>query len=1017
MAKLGPTGSTWVARLAAERQKERPSPGASGSAAATGVELEPTANLAVHRNHLVGLEGLWSEWAQLMGRRIGPDPALLRARAVAEQVLAQTVGGVPPAQRAAVVQAGLQSLLGLKALAGHPFLAPVVGVLARRVEGQRVRQARGLLSLSGQALEQLWPSAEEELRALLPRLEAQEGLVTTLHLALHLEEVLARSEAPLTLARERQIAQAVADFLVEEAPGNGLDLEGAARLAAAVDEAEAPGRRAEERLRAARILYRAQFAQILDDLEAQFAAEVELVPAARPIFESLERTLKVMVQGRGPPGPQRVAQVYHFRSEGLRYLQQYSSRLPILQANLQIIGRWLEALAPTPLAELGLHFAARLLRAGRGQPQDNLHFDLLPGRSAGEQAAGAIRATARLAGPGLSPALLEALVKLTGRTELGLLQFALCLGPEDLEWGDEHNVDLVKALADRPAWPSATDSNAALLAWPERRRRFWVAFRESGATPALGSRLAELAAGELSGEVASDLAEFGRVLTAAFPKVTLLDLWADDPEGPGLGRVLRRRSPSALLELWPNLVSALYADQLHRQEPSAQRRTLCFRLARAVGGAAPGGSRSAEVDPAMDSAARSARAEILQWVDGPQRIEPMSVAGRAELLRCAETIQTFFDHLGREPDPPPTGAGAEGPYFRTALHHVLRAVAVGAWPDARYDGPMAARLLAPLMAEQQLVWRQATAWASDDGWRPDREVLLCRARLTGGLHRLLAVMPGSPGPTSTDPRMGLKGSAQHRGLILVRREEQDRRVLLELSRCLDARGPGAATFDPALKITLGPARAVLLGLRQGGLAECTSVLARAAALEPRGGEGPYAIDDDRLSEFWCELPPGPNHPSGFRRGVTLTRAAEAHQRVVRVHQDGRRVALAGLMILSASWPGGRGPVLWLGPVEAQGGSTAEQRGLVEALAIHKAGLLGVPLVSTSASLLKAAARVGLTGRQVRVTLSLKSGGSGWVHLDGVVDGSAHWGTLEFGQHLEVQVDLQMILPRGGPPAE
>lgn len=1002
MVKLGPTGSTWVARLAAERQKQQPLASTPSFGDRSHGEPVISERLLPFRDHLPG--AWWPDWIRSNDAR---GPALQRARRVFEEVMARTLAVVTPDHRTPLVQVVLQSLRGFERLAGHPFLPPLLTLWARRVEGQLARRAQGRLLLSEAELEGLWPEAERWLGCWLDQVEGQEGVVTTLVLAHHLIEALARGEAPLTLARERVIAERVAEFLDAEAPGNGLDLEGAAGLAAAVDRAAAPGRRAEERLLVARGLHRGQFTQSQEDLEAQFAAEVELPPVARPIFESLQRTLRSMAQRGGLAGPLRVAEIYRRRSEALQYLQEQEERLPQLQANLQHLGRWLEALAPTPLAGPALHFAARLLLAGQGRPQDNLHLDLLIGRSPGEQAAGLIRALLRLSEVPPSPPLLDALGNLAGRRELGLLQFALCLGPEDLALGEEHNVDLVNGLATRPLWPSADHTNAALLAWLDRRRRFWGALREAGAQPLVASGVAERAASALSGEVAGDLAELARAITVAFPKVSLLDLWADDPEAPGLERALRRRSPGTLLELWPKLVSKLYAEQHHRQEPSLQRRALRLSWARANGAleTEPPQAPAAPLLPSLGPAA-----EVERWVDGPGRPEPMSPKGRAELLRCAETIALLREHLGDPSAPPPPGAGPEVPALQAALHHVLRAVAAGAWPEARYQGPVAARLLASLTPDQQLLWRQSTALSIGGGGRPDREVLLGRARLMEALPRLLAVTPASPGPGSPELRVGLKGSVEHRRLLHSERSGHDRQVLLELSRRLGDRGPGAATFDPALKFTLGPARGALLRLGQGGLAEYTSVLERAAALELPGDEGPYAIEDDRLSELWCDLSPGPNHPSGFRRGVTVTRAADAHQRVVRVHQGGRRVALAGLMVLAARWPGGQGAVLWLGPVEAQAESTALHRTLVEALAINKAELLGVPLVSTSALLLKTANRMGHSGRQLKVTLSLEGGATGWVHLDGVVDGSSPGSRAALGERREVQVDLQMVLP-------
>lgn len=1006
-----------MARLAAERQKERPSVSAPSVPDPSPVGAAPSERLLPYQNHLAG--GLWPEWMQATIAEGAPGSDLQRARRVVEEVLARTLGLLAPARRTALVQVVLQSWRRLDRLAGHPFLAPLLSLLARRVEGQLARRARGRLSLSETELEELWPEAESWLRGWLARVEGQEGVVTTVALAHHLSEALAGSEAPLTWARERIIAERVADFLGEEVPGNGLDLEGAALLAAAVDAAAAPGRRAEERLVVARGVHRGQFTQAQADLEAQFAAEVELVPAARPIFESLQRTLRVMAQGAGLAGLERVAQIYRRRSEGLRYLQQHEGHLPQLQDNLQLLTRWLEDLAPTPLAELALGFAARILAAGRGKPQDKLHLDLLPGPGAGARAAGVIRALLRCSHAELSPALTQALGGLEGRTELGLLQFALCLAPEDLEVGGDQGLALVNTLAQRPVWPSAAHSNQELMAYLGRRRGFIEAFRANALASPGRSTLAEAAAVQLSGDVAQDLAELGRAIAVAFPKVALHELWADDPVGPGLLRLLRRTAPGSLLEVWPELVSVLYAAQLQHQDPAAQQRTLRITLARAarwdgpppeaevrerritgliqwLGTPPPAGEGPAPGDPVGPASAS------FSSVFGELDLMPLTPKGRAELLACRDTIRALLDHLEE-------GSGA-GPQ-RSSLYSVLRAVAAGEWPMVRYQGPLAERLLAPLSADQQGLWRQASSFGFDDRWRPDREVLLCRQRLAIGLGRFLATLPALPDVTAPDLSGAIKGTAEHRRRSQERQVEQDRRTLEVLSSLLPGVAARGATFTPALKITLGPARAALARLGQGPLADWAAALERAAAFEgPRDPGAPWAMDEDRLWGLWGELPPGPHHPRGFRRWVTLNRAVHPHEKVVRVHQGQKMVALAGLMVVPATWPGGRGPVLWLGPVEANQGCRAEHHALAEAQAIHKASILGLPLVCSSPSLPKAAARAGQACRGVHLSLVIDHGATGWVHLPGVLEDHSA-GAGRSGPRSEVQVDLQMISPR------
>lgn len=380
-------------------------------------------------------------------------------------------------------------------------------------------------------------------------------------------------------------------------------------------------------------------------------------------------------------------------------------------------------------------------------------------------------------------------------------------------------------------------------------------------------------------------------------------------------------------------------------------------------------------------------------------IAQSSAAGRASIQAGQEVIVELLDQAQSE-----WVQGAVGPRpFLSPLREVLRAVAEGRWPATKYEDAEGPRLDRGLSPAQQLTWRRgmivvptAAGSVPTPTAGADPSVLGALRRALEGLARLHPELRGLLDPrqeeelrrafTSALATPRDRPKAQRREGHAARLGLGHRVALFELGRALEVaeRDPAQAMGD--LGWAFERARSSLTSLG------ATLALALGSQLpEPSRWPGSratplpvHAIDEDGLLPALSYATGDPTDPGGPRAWARVNLLVQANEKVLTVYRAGRPVDRAHLKLLTASFEGYRGPVLWANPPLSRR-LEAEARALLEDHLLHKAQALGVPLVAAACRVDRAAARLGRPVRRQSVILELPPGPTGACDLGEGVD--------------------------------
>jgi glutamyl-tRNA synthetase len=392
-----------------------------------------------------------------------------------------------------------------------------------------------------------------------------------------------------------------------------------------------------------------------------------------------------------------------------------------------------------------------------------------------------------------------------------------------------------------------------------------------------------------------------------------------------------------------------------------------------------------------------------------ERLGRLDPQGMAEIRRCAEPISNILAHLSEEHRLTVTEGHWERDVdyaaMRAPFMKVVESVAVGSWPNEKYDTAVGRRLLSGSTPEGEAAWRTRLVTSAGAG----AEVATATAhaevvRLLDELKRELPREVSLSGP-SLPRKLNWDKASQKR--LQALHQEQVRKLhdlhkgaagygqavqsLTSIRHALRILNLYLAIADPATTErsspqNFGPLRPLLAEAQVSlkTLAASTStamareLLFRAADLQQTPQAGAHAVDDDGLEMLLKSTEGGCISHSGSYRFVLVSASADAHTRPMQVLEGDQLKARGLFHYVRAKLPDYKGKVLVLHAVKADSGERYLE--LMHRHAIAKARSMKVPLIafwafsgSDYGELERVAAKAGFEASRPAATMYLEKG--------------------------------------------
>ncbi len=304
--------------------------------------------------------------------------------------------------------------------------------------------------------------------------------------------------------------------------------------------------------------------------------------------------------------------------------------------------------------------------------------------------------------------------------------------------------------------------------------------------------------------------------------------------------------------------------------------------------------------------------------------------------------------------------------LREPFLDVLRQVARGKWPQARYETAVAERQLGMLTAEQREIWKMETVLSADSGGMP-QALIAETAALARGLRQALEkdvqlAAPGLPdlgwNAASTEKlearlveqvaalRNTEAGTAAHKDIAKQASVTRDRLALLRFATAVSgAQDKSARELLSLVKPLMHDLTTTLNRLGQGGALEIAreiSFALRQLVEAPR--QGLYAVDEDGIDPLLNTTVGGCVHHTGFRAWALVGLSADANSKVIRTYDKDKFLYRTLMRLHPIETAGYKGPAIWINVPVANGGDD-KHKALIYKVAAAKAAAMGIPLVT------------------------------------------------------------------------